>query len=105
MVTTSPPYPRRPLRTLAAARALRRHHGSALAAGAQVGLALVVVLGSIGLASVAALIVPGAASPEEVVAATATHVPINRPAAPPTPRADARAGSRDAASPPTTPHR
>jgi hypothetical protein len=44
------------LRAIARGHAFRRHAGSLLAAWAQVALALVVALGSIGLASVATLI-------------------------------------------------
>ena len=57
----------------------QRRAGSVLAAWAQVGLALVIGLGSIGLASVAALIDPGAAPPPAAVVSSIGRAPAHAP--------------------------
>jgi hypothetical protein len=90
MTIVRPPPAPVSLRALMRRRAGRRHAGSMLAAWAQVGLALVIALGSIGLASVAALIAPDAGVAEEVATtAMAGRVPLQAPK-PGTPAPDAR---------------
>jgi len=81
----------------------RRLRTSVLAAVAQVGIAIVVALGSIGLASIAALLAPAGPSAEQVVAAAAAQAVTSGHGF--RPRGAARADGRDDASPPATPHR
>jgi hypothetical protein len=97
-ITAQPPHA-----TLTRRCRLRRLRTSMLAAGAQVGIAIVVALGSIGLASVAALLAPAGPSAEQVVAAAAARAVAPGHAL--TPREAARADGQDDASPRATPHR
>jgi hypothetical protein len=71
------------LHALARGRVGRRHAGSVLAAWAQVGLALVIALGSIGLASVAALIAPDPGVQEQVAVRAAVRAERTGDASPP----------------------